>query len=58
VPENLEEETACVFSPESKVQFNLRECKKNFCTGIFEKMATKIVIKTVNFTKNMHYSPY
>jgi hypothetical protein len=50
----LEEETACEFALESKVQFKLHQFKINTCSGIDKKVATKIVIKAVNFTKNMH----
>jgi hypothetical protein len=53
VPEVLEAETACEFVLESKVQFKIPQFKINLCTGIGKKVATKIVIKTVNFRKNM-----
>ena len=58
MPENLEEEPACEFAFESKVHFKLHEFQINLYTGVYKKVAAKIVIKTVNFTKNVHYSLY
>jgi len=58
VPEILEAETACEFVLESNVQFKIHKFKINLCTGIGRKVATKIVIKTVNFRKNMDCSLY
>jgi hypothetical protein len=42
---NWRKKTACEFALECEVQFNLREFKINFCTGICKKLATVIVIK-------------